>query len=400
MRVIARAIRVGLVLFRGPGRCALGAVGCALLALAMWPRTVETHGSITTTVLFDREIVRILNNRCVAATTRVGLSFPLVHLRGDLGAASADPHPVLRHHMPPWAAVPGYGEFANDNGLTLRETQFLVSWVEGLGPRNAGSVFLNVPGAQPAPPPVRATAHVGHWQLGEPDLVRAIDVVRVEAGRRRRRAAGRRGPWAQCCRGRSSAVEFMPGDRSAVRAATFTVQSTGQWLGSWTPWYGFTQLPEGVAFRLPAGAKVVAEIHYRAGTEPVDDRGTLGLSFADRPTATSPSDLVLDARTAAPMPMPARGSAPVARTSVRLNADTTVWALRPEVAPGTTSLELSARMPDGATQVLLLAQNPSAAWPTPYILKSPVRLRRGTELRFVAQRAASTDPARLIISRY
>ena len=40
--------------------------------------------------------------------------------------------------MPPWAAVPGYGQFVNDNSLTLRETQFIVSWVEGLGPRNAG----------------------------------------------------------------------------------------------------------------------------------------------------------------------------------------------------------------------------------------------------------------------
>jgi len=51
--------------------------------------------------------------------------------------------------MPPWAAIPGYGDFANDNSLTLREVQFMVSWVEGLGPRNAGTVFLNVqdPGA-------------------------------------------------------------------------------------------------------------------------------------------------------------------------------------------------------------------------------------------------------------
>ena len=56
---------------------------------------------------------------------------------------------VLRRHMPPWAAVPGYGEFANDNGLTLREAQFLVSWVEGLGPRNAGSTFLKFLWARP-----------------------------------------------------------------------------------------------------------------------------------------------------------------------------------------------------------------------------------------------------------
>ena len=45
--------------------------------------------------------------------------------------------------MPPWPAFPGYGQFINDNSLTLRETQFIVSWVEGSGPRNAGTVFTN-----------------------------------------------------------------------------------------------------------------------------------------------------------------------------------------------------------------------------------------------------------------
>ncbi len=32
-------------------------------------------------------------------------------------------------------------------------------------------------------------------------------------------------------------LEFMPGDRRVVRAATFSLEGTGQWLGSWTPWH-------------------------------------------------------------------------------------------------------------------------------------------------------------------
>jgi cytochrome c5 len=374
-------------------------VACAIAsALAVWPRTVETHGSINTTVLFDREIVRILERRCVACHNEGGLSFPLSSYEETWVQRLPIRTEVLRHHMPPWAAVPGYGDFANDNGLTLRETQFLISWVEGLGPRNAGSVFLNVPGAQQAPQPVRATAHVGHWQLGEPDLVRVLDPVRIEPGagdvvRRVVLDLGLDRPR------QVDALEYMPGDRSAVRAAAFSVQSSGQWLGSWTPWYGFAKLPDGVALRLPAGARVVAEIHYRAGKEPVDDRGALGLFFADRPAAITPSDLVLDARSAL-APSAARGATPVARASVRLTTDTTVWALKPDVQPGTMSLELSARLPDGATQVLLLVQNPSAAWPTTYILKSPVRLRRGSELRFATRQVRTAVPARLVISRY
>ena len=89
------------------------------------------------------------------------------------------------------------------------------------------------------------------------------------------------------------------------------------------------------------------------------------------------------------------------RGSARLASDATIWALAPEIPPGTQSLELSARRPDGSTEVLLLVERPSADWPTPYVFKSPVRLTRGTELRFALETdAPSTAPARLVISRY
>ena len=125
------------------------ALGSGLLALVIaggvvWPRAVMSHGSSTTTVLFDREIVRILNERCVMCHADNSLSFPLVTYEQTWLQGRSMRSSVLRRHMPPWPAVAGYGDFVNDNHLTMRETQFLVSWVEGLGPRNAGKVFLNV----------------------------------------------------------------------------------------------------------------------------------------------------------------------------------------------------------------------------------------------------------------
>ena len=51
--------------------------------------------------------------------------------------------------------------------------------------------------------------------------------------------------------------------------------------------------------------------------------------------------------------------------------------------------------------MLLLVQDPQPAWPTPYVLKSPVRLMRGTELKFVVRRdTASSAPVTLVLSRY
>ena len=77
-------------------------------------------------------------------------------------------------------------------GLTPREAQFLVSWVEGLGPRNAGTTFLNVPAGGQAPAPVRASARAGAWQLGQPDVVRTARVHHHPAELRARSCTARR----------------------------------------------------------------------------------------------------------------------------------------------------------------------------------------------------------------
>ena len=355
------------------------------------PRTGEAHGSITTTVLFDREIVGLLERRCVSCHNEGGLSFPLSTYEQTWVKRLSMRTEVLRRHMPPWAAVPGYGEFANDNGLTVREAQFLVSWVEGLGPRNAGSTFLNVPVGK-APAPVRASARAGAWQLGQPDVARTLKSAAVPASP---------GPVVQRATidlgltepARVSAIEFLPGDRRRLRAAWFRIESTGQWLGSWTPWYGFAKLPQGVAFQLPAGTRLSAELHYGPGPEPVTDIGTVGV-FRARGESAPAADLVVTARSTP-------GRSRVRRGSVRLASDATIWALAPEIPSGTQSMELSARQPDGSTEVLLLVERPSADWPTPYMFKSPVRLPRGTELRFAVEAdAPSPAPARLVISRY
>jgi hypothetical protein len=332
-----------------------------------------SHETLTTTVLFDREIVRILDKHCVMCHAENGPSFPLVTYEQTWLQKRPIRADVIARHMPPWAAVSGYGQFVNENSLTLREVQFIVSWVEGLGPRNAGTVFTNTatPGAA-RPRGIEAHTDFGRWQLGEPQLKRqlpantiepqadAVKRIVIDAGLTSER--------------RLRALEFMPGDRRVVRAAFFTIQETGQWIGSWTPWYGFMNLPKGTAYKLPAGSHIVAEIHYRGVKERVTEQGTLGLFFADQPQPDLVSDVVL-------------------QTKTRLAEDTYVVALLPEIQAGVKSIEVSARKPDGGTEVLLFAKDIPVDWPTPYILKEPVRLPRGTVL-------SVTGTARSIVSIY
>ncbi len=170
---------------RASRRAALFAVALvATTASVLWPRQVLSHETLTTTVLFDREIVRILNQHCVMCHVENGPSFPLATYEDTFLRGRKIRAEVIARHMPPWAAVSGYGQFVNENTPTLRETQFLVSWVEGLGPRNAGTVFLNVlDSGLPRPKVVRAEASFGQWQLGPPNLKRELPANTIDPQR-------------------------------------------------------------------------------------------------------------------------------------------------------------------------------------------------------------------------
>jgi hypothetical protein len=370
-------------------RCASFKYGI-VATCALYPTLGLGHAATSNTVLFDREVVRILDAHCVMCHVEGGASFPLETYEQNWLQRQSIHDTTLARHMPPWAAVPGYGEFANANRLTLREQRFIVSWVEGLGPRNTGAVFLNVldPDAV-SRPPIRARARFGTWMLGDPDreiTLAAATVVPAgtdEPLRVQRTIIDldlRADRWL-------AALEYLPASRRSTRAVVFTIEGTGQWLATWTPWHGFRRLPDGMAFRLAAGAKVSVAIHsidpLEGGTEP----GRIGLHFADGPGLAAPGDLELIA--AAEVPGHVRQQR--LRAETQLAADTTLLALWPALPTGVESIEVRATRPDGRIEVLLFAVDIPLDWPTPYIYTKPVELPRGTRLALTAY-VANDDP--------
>lgn len=379
-------------MFRGAPRPMKKALFVTAVALAMSgiapPSPLLSHEIVSTTVTFDKEIVRILNRKCIACHSDNNLGVPLTSYEQTRPWARAIQEEVLRRHMPPWRAVAGYGEFVNDVGLTNRELQSMVAWIEGNGPKSKDDrLIVNIDQRQTAEHE-RLRPDFAKWQLGKPDLLEAFTTQSIAAGQpdEVRRVTVDLGlktdSWIR-------ALEFKPGDRRVVRAAFFSLQGTGQWLGSWTPWYGVTTLPPDVAYLVPAGSHVAAEIHYRSAPQPTADHGTLGVYFAPRPATHSPSDLVIEApRTASDT------GRQTFHGSVTLPADVNVLAFKPEMDPGIASVEVSARKPDGRVQVLLLVRDVLPQWPTPYLLKEPLRLPRNTELSVTYRTTSeSTSPA-------
>jgi Cu/Ag efflux protein CusF/cytochrome c5 len=356
---------------------AFAALVACLSGALLGPQTARAHAPVTTTVQFDREIVRILDDHCVMCHADGSLSFPLVTYEQAYAARWQIRQDALNHHMAPWAATLGTGDFANDNSLTQREIDFLVSWAESFGPRNNGGVYTAVAAASSAPKVVQARLAFGRWALGQPDLLLALAPNRVmpeEVDAVRRVLIDPKLTTEHWLRG----LEYRPGDRRVVRAVSFAIAETGQWIGSWTPWYGFVSLPPALAFRLPAGAHLLAEIHYVSSKEAVVDQGALALYFAGSPSSRAMSNLILEPTAAAPLV----GSRKWSGTQ-KLDHDLNIVAFQPRLGPGLKSVEIAAKLPDGSTQVLLFAQDIPLQWPTPYVFSTPVALVEGTELSVV-----------------
>jgi Cu/Ag efflux protein CusF len=335
------------------------------------------HAQPTTTVQFDREVVHVLDNHCVMCHAQGGPAFPLVTYEQTYAARWKIRQDALNRHMAPWGAVAGYGVFANDNGLTQREIDFLSSWAESYGPRNNGQVYTGIAAA--APQVVQANFDFSRWVLGNPDLRLSLPPVTLAPRQAAAIQHATLDPRLTADRWLTG-LEYKPGDRRVVHAVSFSIQETGQWLGSWTPWHPFVSLPPGLAYRLPAGSHIAADIHYYGTTDPVVDHGTLALYFASTPAVPrAVTHLTLQAKG----PPTASGGSRKLVAAMTLDEDTNVLALQPQILPGVQSIEVAARKPDGATQVLLFARQIPLDWPTPYVLAKPLPLLKGTRLSVI-----------------
>src|SRR5579872_2800981 len=102
-----------------------------LLILATCLTAAQAHDIITTPITFDREIVRILYDRCNSCHHPDGKAFSLMTYSEARPWAVAIKEEVLSRRMPPWGAVKGFGDFRNDKALTPEQLEVITSWADG-----------------------------------------------------------------------------------------------------------------------------------------------------------------------------------------------------------------------------------------------------------------------------
>jgi hypothetical protein len=92
---------------------------------------LAAHDVVTTNVTWNREISRIVIDRCATCHNEQGMAFSLMTYAEARPWAVAIKEEVLNRRMPPWGAVKGFGEFRDDQGLTAEQLELITSWVEG-----------------------------------------------------------------------------------------------------------------------------------------------------------------------------------------------------------------------------------------------------------------------------
>lgn len=352
-----------------------GLAGVLVAALAVGgmlllePVPVYSHTPISTNITFKKEISQIFQRSCMRCHAEGNIAMSFTTYTDARPWAVAIKEEILEHRMPPWNAVNGYGHFANDGSLTSREVAVIVGWVTGGAPSG-------VLKAEESDPPVMVPALTG-WEAGEPDQTIALGkdfTVTPDSGTSTHRfevATGFTSPkWLR-------GLQFDPEDRRVVQWASVSEAGTGRWLGGWTPLSITSQLPDGAAFRLPANARLIVEVGYKAAGEPVKADAELGLYFS----ASNPHNVANSMSFAAtPVDIAAGATNQRLRFEKVLPESMDASAIFPTLGAGGKSVEVMAIRPNGSVEPMLWVDGYRGDWRSPYIFRDPVPLPQGTRL--------------------
>ncbi len=298
-----------------------------LTAVIAFTAMAAAHEPITTKVTFNKEIVRILRQRCLDCHREGGVSFRLDTYAEARPWAKAIKEEVLEGRMPPWHAAKGAGSFHNDRSLTILEKDLLVDWVEGGAPKGEDKDL----------PPVAEPASHG---LGEPGLV--VPGPAVKGNR-----------WVR-------AWEFRPNNAAALEEVEFWIVSAGQrsYLGNWVAPESVVVLPENVGVFLAAGSRIELRPHYKPDQAADREPGKLALYFAEKPPT----------RRLRVMPLSCGPN--------RLPQGVAALAIRPK-----QSLEILAIRPNRTIEPLGIFSGVPAASAATYWFQAPVDLPLGSSLQ-------------------
>ena len=329
---------------------------------------------VKTGVTYSREVARILQNRCVGCHRPGEIApFSLTDYRQAAGWSSMIAEVVDGGRMPPWHASPDHGRFANDARMTLEEKKVIADWVAAGAPEGN-------PADLPPPP-----TYADGWRIPKPDLIvampREIEIPAEGSMPYQRITIDPKltqDVWVH-------ASQVRPGNPAVLHhLVVYTLApgttkadfSGGDFLAAYAPGMPPRVLPEGVGRRIPAGSKLLFELHYTPrGTKQVD-RSQIGLSFADPSTVRRElkAGLAVNFRFRIP---PGASDHPI-KAEYRFDQSAVLFALMPHMHLRGKAMRFEAEYPGGRREVLLDVPRYEFDWQNIYDLAEPKAMPEGT----------------------
>ncbi|MCA9017101.1 MAG: redoxin domain-containing protein, partial [Planctomycetaceae bacterium] len=232
---------------------------------------------VTTSLTVCKEVAAVLNRHCVECHRKGEIApFGLTDYDEVRGWADTMLETIDDGRMPPWHASPKYGHYANARFMSEDEKKILRDWVAG------GMPFGDVKDL-PKPPQFREGWHLPqvpeavYEMRKQPFVVPKEGVVEyqyfvVDPGFKEDK-------WI-------TGAQVLPGNRSVVHHAIVFIrppdgsnfQGIG-WLTAYVPGQRINMLPPGRGRKIPAGSKLVFQMHYTPTGSVQEDVSKVGLIF-------------------------------------------------------------------------------------------------------------------------
>jgi peroxiredoxin len=344
-------------------------------------------------VTYTKHIAPIIIRHCVECHRPGEIApFSLTKYEEVFGWAETIQEVIADRRMPPWHADPKHGKFANARIITKAESDLIDKWVANGAPKGDPKDMPKLP------------MFVSGWQLPrKPDLVVKMRETpyTVPAEGEFLRGGQRRGvpyryfvadpgfkedKWIRM-------AEVVPGNRAVVHHILVIVRAPGargglgvgggEFLVGYVPGLGPAILPDGMAKFVPAGSKLVFQMHYTPNGSVQTDLSKVGLVFTDPKKVKQVVVTTRAANRGFRIP-PKAADHKVEATTRSLPFDVDLLAFMPHMHLRGKSFSYEARYPDGKKEMLLNVPNYDFNWQTRYLLSKPKKLPAGTRVHCVA----------------
>ena len=341
-------------------------------------------------VTYCNQIVRILNHNCVFCHREGQIApFTLTEYEDVAGWASMIEEVVLQQRMPPWHANEQFGHFKNDARLSKEDKATISKWVANGAPQGD-------PSDLPQPP-----EFAEGWMISEPD-----EVVYMSKEPYKVPANGvvdyqyftvdpgwTEDKWI-------TEIEPRPGNPAIVHhILLFVFPPDGNlndgigggndFLGAFAPGLRPEPLTGGLARYVPAGSKLIFQMHYTPNGSPQEDLSYCGFVFTD-PAEVSREVRVTSAINAVFEIPPHNEDFPVSARYI-FTEDSLLLTLMPHMHLRGKAFRYEATYPDGRKEVLLDVPRYDFGWQTNYRLAEPKLMPRGTRMDCYARFDNSED---------